>query len=76
MTSTNELDTLSSSHDLPPELKRQSDARQADLSEIAAMVSGIVPNRQQNEVIPPSLLCRNLVVPGHEGEGWAAPPRN
>ena len=68
MTATQDIDTLLPSQDLPMELARlASTSRQRDEPRVASMLSGVYAARQQDDVICPLMLRRNLLVPAHEG---------
>ena len=68
MTATKDIDTLLSSQDLPMELARAiSTNHQSDEPRIATMLSGMFVARQDDEVICPLMLRRNLLVPAHQG---------
>jgi len=74
MRPTSDIDTIFSGQDLPLELTRPSSARDAEEGNIASVLSGLTCARQDDEVISPSLLRRNLVIPARHGlvdrESW------
>ncbi len=75
MSATKDIDTILSTQDLPMELMRQASSHhQSEKPRVASMLSGLVAARNQDEVICPMMLRRNLVVPAHEGamtrSGW------
>jgi hypothetical protein len=55
------------SQDLPLEFRRPSSARHGEETKVATRLSGVIAARQQDEVICPYLLRRNLVIPAHFG---------
>lgn len=63
MTATKDIDAVVSSQNLPTEFQRRSNTHRGDEPRIAAVLSGIIPVRVADEVISPSLLRLNLVVP-------------
>jgi len=68
MTAIQDLDTLLSSQDLPMELLRlTSSMHPSEEPRVASMLSGMIAARQQDEVICPLMLRRNLVIPAHQG---------
>ena len=68
MTATKDIDTLLSSQDLPIELARlASSSHPRDEPRVASMLSGVFTARQQDDVICPMMLRRNLLVPAHDG---------
>jgi len=68
MTATKDIETLCASQDLPMELARLiSSTHERDEPQVASMVSGVVAARQQDDVICPLMLRRNLLVPAHHG---------
>jgi hypothetical protein len=75
MTATQDFETIVTSRDLPAEFLRvASSSHLGDEPKVARMVSGMVAARQQDEVICPLMLRRNLLVPAHQGlmtrGGW------
>jgi hypothetical protein len=54
-----------SSHDLPLELRRAWTVHRSEDSHPGLMLTGIVPEKEQDGVIPPYLLRQNLVVPAY-----------
>lgn len=72
MSTTSENETILALQDLPPEFLRSlSSAHPSDDPRVASMLSGMVVERQQDEVICPLLLQRHLVVPGHGGGNFS-----
>lgn len=69
MTAARSIDTLLPSQDLPVELLRlTSSVHPSEEPRVASMLSGLVAARQQDdEVICPLMLRRNLVIPAHQG---------
>jgi hypothetical protein len=68
MTATQGIDTILSTQDLPLELLRLTSSMHASGEPlVASMLSGLVAARQQDEVICPLMLRRNLLVPAHHG---------
>ena len=68
MTATQDFETILTSRNLPAEFLRVvSSSHQGEQPKVASMVSGMVAARQQDEVICPLMLRRNLVVPAHQG---------
>jgi hypothetical protein len=67
MASTKVVDTILSGQDLPLEFRHQSSAHQGEEGRVATRLSGVIAPRQQDEVICPYLLRRNLVVPAQFG---------
>lgn len=69
MTAARSIDTLLPSQDLPVELLRlTSSVHPSEEPRVASMLSGLVAARQQDdEVICPLMLQRNLVIPAHQG---------
>jgi hypothetical protein len=68
MTATQDFETILTSRDLPAEFLRvASSSHQGDEPKVACMLSGMVATRQQDEVICPLMLRRNLLVPAHQG---------
>jgi hypothetical protein len=68
MTTTSDIETLISDQDLPVELLRlTSSTHQSDEPYVACMLSGMIVARQQDEVICPLMLRRNLVIPARQG---------
>ena len=67
MASTKVVEMVLCGQRLPQELRHQSSGRQGEENKIAARLSGVVLTRMQDEVICPSLVLRNLVVPLHPG---------
>ncbi len=68
MPATLDHDTITSSQDLPMELLRTASSHdRGEDQQVASMVSGLVASRQQDGVICPLMLRRNLLVPAHQG---------
>ncbi len=68
MTATLETDSILPSQDRPMELLRlTSSIHPSEELRVASMLSGLVAARQQDEVICPLMLRRNLVIPAHQG---------
>jgi hypothetical protein len=63
MTATKDIDVVVSTQALPSEFQRRSSARRSEEPKIAAMLSGIINHLRSDEVICPTLLRRNLIVP-------------
>lgn len=73
MTATNELDAALCQEELPDEFSRlASSSSPRERSNVAAMLSGIVPVSQQDEVTCPLMLRRHLVVQGSWSRGVSA----
>jgi hypothetical protein len=67
MASTRVVETVLCSQDLPLEFRRPSSAHQGEETKVATRLSGVIAARQQDGVICPYLLRRNLVIPAHLG---------
>jgi hypothetical protein len=67
MTTTKDVDTVLASQDLPLELCRLSGTHQGQEGRMTPVLSGVIAARQQDEVICPYMLRRNLLVPAHQG---------
>lgn len=67
MTTTKDVDTILASQGLPPELRRLPGTHQGEEGRIADLLSGVIAGRQQDGVICPDMLRRNLLVPAHQG---------
>jgi hypothetical protein len=68
MTATQDFETILTNRVLPAEFLRVvSSSHQGEQPKVACMVSGMVAARQQDEVICPLMLRRNLIVPAHQG---------
>lgn len=67
MTTTKDIDTILASQDLPLEFRRLSGTHLGEDGRIACLLSGVIAARQQDEVICPDMLRRNLLVPAHQG---------
>ena len=69
MTATNELDAILSQEDMPDEFSRlASSSPPGNYYSGASLVSGLVPNRQEDGVMCPLMLRRRLIVPVfHDG---------
>ena len=67
MASPRDIETVLWSEDLPFELRRPSSAHRGEASKVATRLSGVIAGRQQDEVICPYLLRRNLVIPARLG---------
>jgi hypothetical protein len=67
MTTTKDVDTVLVSQDLPLEFCRLSGTHQGQEGRMAPVLSGVIAARQQDEVICPYMLRRNLLVPAHQG---------
>ena len=63
MTATRDIDVTVSSHSTPLEFRRPCGRERSGEARIAAVLSGLITVRPVDEVICPSLLRRNLVVP-------------
>ncbi|MGO4704589.1 hypothetical protein AB4072_02275 [Microvirga sp. 2MCAF38] len=64
MITTSDIETILAVQDLPPELLRSlSSAHASDEPRVASMVSGMMVEQQEDQVICPLLLQRHLVVP-------------
>ncbi len=48
-------------------LRLTSSIHASDEPRVASMLSGLVAARQQDEVICPLMLRRNLLIPAHQG---------
>ncbi len=65
---TRDTETILSVQDLPPEfLRSMSSAHSSDEPRVASMVSGMVVEHQEDEVICPLMLQRHLVLPYKAG---------
>jgi hypothetical protein len=73
MASTKDVDMVLCSQDLPLEFRHQSSAHQGEETKIASRLSGVIAARQQDEVICPYLVRRNLVIPAFLGLGPFGP---
>jgi hypothetical protein len=62
MTLAREIESGLSSQDLPLELRRLSSAHQSEEPKIDSVLSGVITPRQDDDVICPYLLRRNLIV--------------
>ncbi len=68
MAAIQEIDTILSNQDLPMELLRlTSSIHPSEEPRVASMLSGMIAAPQQDEVICPLMLRRNLVIPAHQG---------
>ncbi len=63
MTATRDIDVTVSSHNPPLEFRRPCGKVRIGEARIAAVLSGLITVRPIDEVICPSLLRRNLIVP-------------
>ena len=62
MTLAREIESGLSAQDLPPELRRLSSAHQSEEPKIDSVLTGVIADAQDDEVICPYLLRRNLIV--------------
>ena len=68
MRATKEFDTILSSQDLPLEFLRVASSHHpGEEVRVACMVSGVMAARNEDEVICPLMVQRDLVVPAHHG---------
>lgn len=68
MTATRDVETILTSRSLPMEfLRTVSSSHEGPEPKVASMLSGMITAQQQDEVICPLMLRRNLVVPAHYG---------
>jgi hypothetical protein len=68
MHTSTDIETFLPDRDLPLELLRLvSSTHQGEEPYVASMLSGMIATRQQDEVICPLMLRRNLVIPAHQG---------
>ena len=67
MRATKDIDTILSSQDLPLEFLRVASSHHPGEVRVACMVSGMVAARNEDEVICPLMVQRDLVVPAHHG---------
>jgi hypothetical protein len=68
MTTSSDFEAFLPDRDLPVELLRlASSTHQGEEPYVAGMISGMIATRQQDEVICPLMLRRNLVIPAHQG---------
>ena len=65
MTSSKERDDVRFTHDLPLELRRAWTVHRTETSSPDLMLTGVVEDKEQDEVISPYLLRQNLVVPAY-----------
>ena len=65
MPSTNELDDVLYTHDLPLELRRAWTVHRSEDLRHQVMLTGVVGNKEQDDVISPYLVRQNLVVPAY-----------
>ena len=63
MTPTKELDDVRLTHDLPLELRRAWTVHRSEDLSFDLMLTGVVGQKERDEVISPYLLRQNLVVP-------------
>jgi hypothetical protein len=74
MRPTSDIHTIFPRQDLPPEMTRRSSVHQGESADIASVLSGLTSSPQVDEVISPSLIKRNLVIPARHGfidrESW------
>jgi hypothetical protein len=60
-----EIDDARFAHDLPLELRRAWTVHRTEASSPDLMLSGIVGEKERDELISPYLLRQNLVVPAY-----------
>ena len=65
MPSTNELDDVLLTHDLPLELRRAWTVHRSEDLRHQVMLTGVIGNKDQDDVISPYLVRQNLVVPAY-----------
>jgi hypothetical protein len=71
---TKDIDPVSSSQDLPLELRRSLSTHQIDESTTNAMLSGVIGGPHDDELIYPShMLRQNLVMPAYPFRAPAHP---
>ena len=70
-----ELDDARFAHDLPLELRRAWTVHRTDASNPDLMLTGVVGQEEQDEVISPYLLRQNLVVPAYPFRAASSPFR-
>jgi hypothetical protein len=75
MTSSKESDEVLAEHGLPPELRRAWPVHRAEDPRPTLMVSGVVDNKDRDEVIPPHLRRENLVVTAYPFRTASLPRR-
>ena len=75
MTSSKDMDEVLAGHELPPELRRAWTVHRAEDPRPTLMVSGVVDNKDQDEVISPYLRRQNLVVTAYPFRAASLPRR-
>lgn len=63
MTPTRDLETVVSTQNGPSELRRPVGIQRSEENRTASRMCGVIPPRQQDGVISPCMLRRNLVIP-------------
>ena len=75
MTPTKELDDVLLSHDLPLELRRAWTVHRGEDRSPNLILTGVVGNKEQDDLISTYLLRQNLVVPAYPFRTASSPLR-
>ena len=75
MTPTKEFDSVLLSHDLPLELRRAWTVHRGEDRSPNLMLTGVVGNKEQDDVISTYLSRQNLVIPAYPFRAASSPLR-